>query len=263
MNTVDNIVNYYKSYDEDGRLLSKYGLVEYLTTMRYIEKYLNEGDSIIEIGAGTGRYSHTLARAGFVVDAVELVKENIEAFKRNTTPNERISIVQGNALDLSNFKYESYDIALLLGPMYHLYSFEDQKKAIAEALRVTKRGGIVFAAYVMADASVLTYGFKKNVIDEIVRDCELDTDTFEKFKKPWGVFELYRKENIESLRSEFDVEHLNFVITDGYANHMREEIQKMDDRTFDLFLKYHFSICEREDMVGMSHHTLDVFRKRR
>lgn len=43
---------------------------------------------------------------------------------------------------------------------------------------------------------------------------------------------------------------------------MREEIEKMDDRTFDLFLKYHFSICEREDMIGLSHHTLDVFRKR-
>lgn len=100
------------------------------------------------------------------------------------------------------------------------------------------------------------------MIDEIVRDCQIDTDKFDKFENPWGVFELYRKEDIDKLRNEFDVEHLNFVITDGYANHMREEIEKMDNRTFDLFLKYHFSICEREDMIGLSHHTLDVFRKR-
>ncbi|MCH5297362.1 MAG: class I SAM-dependent methyltransferase [Ruminococcus sp.] len=262
MSDIEKVKKYYKNYDEDGRLLSKYGLVEYLTTMRYIEKYLKKGDRIIEIGAGTGRYSHALSRAGYVVDAVELVEENINIFRSNITPNEQISIVQGNALDLCDFADESYDIALLLGPLYHLYSFEEQKKAIAEALRVTKCGGVVFAAYVMADASVLTYGFKKNVIEEIVSDCELDTDTFDEFTKPWGVFELYRKENIDKLRREFDVEHLNFIITDGYANHMREEIEKMDERTFDLFIKYHFSICEREDMVGLSHHTLDVFRKR-
>lgn len=262
MATIENVMEYYKSYDEEGRLLLRYGLVEYLTTIKYIKKYLKKDDRIIEIGAGTGRYSHALAREGYVVDAVELVEENIEVFRRNTKPNEQISIVQGNALDLSGFADESYDIALLLGPLYHLYSFEEQKKAVSEALRVTKHGGVVFAAYVMADASVMTYGFKKNVIDEIVRDCQIDTDKFDKFEKPWGVFELYRKEDIDKLRNEFDVEHLNFVITDGYANHMREEIQNMDDRTFDLFMKYHFSICEREDMIGLSHHTLDVFRKR-
>lgn len=261
MSSIENIKEYYKDYDEDGRLLSKYGLVEYLTTMRYIEKYIKKGDRIIEIGAGTGRYSHSLAREGYVVDAVELVEKNIEIFRQNTLSNEQITIVQGTALDLDSFEDESYDIVLLLGPMYHLYSFEEQKRAISEALRVTKRGGVIFASYVMADASVLTYEFKKNVIDEIVRDCEIDVDTFENYKKPWGIFELYRKEDIDKLRNQFDVERLNFVLTDGYANHMREEIENMEDRTFELFLKYHFSICEREDMVGLSHHTLDVFRK--
>ena len=75
---------YEKHCDEDARLGSRHGAVEFLTTMRYIEKYLKPGDRVIEIGAGTGRYSHALARKGYAVDAVELLGHNIDVFRRNT-----------------------------------------------------------------------------------------------------------------------------------------------------------------------------------
>ena len=97
------LINFYKAYDEDSRLKSKHGSVEFLTTMRYVERYLKPGNRILEIGAGTGRYSHALARRGYIVDAVELVEHNIKVFRKNTLPNEQITISQGNALDLSAF----------------------------------------------------------------------------------------------------------------------------------------------------------------
>ncbi len=145
------LVNYYTQYDEDGRLAQKHGTVEFLTTMRYIQKYLRRGDRILEIGAATGRYSHTLAHKGFAVDAVELVEHNIEVFQRNTLKTEKVSVVQGNALDLSMFPDNQYDVTLLLGPLYHLYTKEDKQRAIREAIRVTKPGGVIFAAYVISD----------------------------------------------------------------------------------------------------------------
>ena len=80
MKSSQYIIDFYNHYDEDNRLALKYGMVEFLTTMHYIEKYLKQGDKILEIGAGTGRYSHTLARQGYCVDAVELVEHNIEVF---------------------------------------------------------------------------------------------------------------------------------------------------------------------------------------
>ena len=43
--------------------------------------------------------------------------------------------------------------------MYHLFTREDKLKALSEAIRVTKKGGVVFAAYCMGDASALSYGF--------------------------------------------------------------------------------------------------------
>lgn len=106
----------------------KHGTVEFLTTLRYIEKYIRPENLVIEIGAGTGRYSHALARQGYTVDAVELISHNIDIFRKNTMSNEDITIMQGNALDLSVFPDNRYDITLLLGSLYHLYSDEDKRR---------------------------------------------------------------------------------------------------------------------------------------
>lgn len=128
-------------------------------------------------------------------------------------------------------------------------------------MRVTKKGGLVFAAYCMGDASVLSYGFIRGHIYEIIDKCILNPETFETFSNPWDIFELYRKEDIDALMNDFNVSRLHFVASDGYANHMREALSGMDEETFALYLKYHFATCERQDMVGLSHHTLDIFRK--
>ena len=263
METKEILTNYYSTYDEDGRLLSRRGSVEYLTTMRYIEKYLKPGMRVLEIGAATGRYSHALAQKGYTVDAVELVEHNIEVFRANTKPGEQVSIRQGDARDLSCFADDSYDITLLLGPMYHLFTQEDKLRALGEAIRVTKKGGVVFAAYCMGDASVLMYGFIRGEIHNIIEKCMLDPVTFETFSQPWDLFELHRKEDIDALRAHFPVTQLHFLATDGYANHMRKTLDEMDEETFQLFLRYHFATCERLDMVGYSNHTLDIFRKER
>ena len=147
METLKALTQYYGSYDEDSRLDSRRGQVEFLTTLRYIEKYLRPGMRVLEIGAATGRYSHYLARRGYEVDAVELVEHNIEIFKANTQPGEQITVTQGNAKDLSVFEDNTYDITLLLGPMYHLFTEEEKLQALSEAIRVTKPGGLIYAAY--------------------------------------------------------------------------------------------------------------------
>ena len=261
MDTKSYLSNYYENYDEDGRLNSRYGMVEYITTMNYIERYLQPGMRVIEIGAGTGRYSHALARKGYQVDAVELVKHNIDVFNEHTMPGESITITQGNAMDLSAFESDTYDITLVLGPMYHLFTREDKLKALSEAIRVTKKGGVIFAAYCMGDASVLMYGFIRGKIHEIMEKCMIDPETFDTFSEPWDIFELHRKEDIDALRNEFSVTQLHFLATDGYANHMRQTLDNMDEETYQLFVRYHLATCERLDMIGYSNHTLDIFRK--
>lgn len=263
METNQYLINFYNNYDEDNRLVSKHGTVEFLTTMHYIEKYLKPGDRVLEIGAGTGKYSHALARQGYTVDAVELVEHNIEVFKRNTSADENISVIQGNALDLSSFPDNKYNITLLLGPLYHLYNKEDKQQAISEAIRVTKEGGIIFAAYVISDGCLLDEGFNRGNINvaEYVKNGLLDADTFAAKSEPKDLFELVRKEDIDDLMSIFPVTRLHYVATDGCSLFMREAIDTMDNETFQLYLKYHFATCEREDMLGITSHSVDIFRK--
>lgn len=263
MKTNQYLTDFYNNYDEDSRLSSKHGLVEFLTTMRYIDKYIKPGDSVLEIGAGTGRYSHALARQGYAVDAVELVEHNIDIFRLNTHPGEHVTIMQGNALDLSVVPENRYNITLLLGPLYHLYTIEDKQQALKEAIRVTKPGGIIFAAYVISDGCLIDEGFNRGNISvsEYIQKGLIDSRTFAARSEPKDLFELVRKENIDNLMSVFDVTRLHYVAADGCALLMREAVDAMDDDAFNLYLEYHFATCEREDLMGITSHSVDIFRK--
>ena len=253
---------FYENYDEDGRLLTRYGQVEYLTTMRYIQRYLQPGMRILEIGAATGRYSHALARMGYRVDAVELLEHNIELFRQNTQPGENITITQGNAVDLSAFADEQYDITLLLGPMYHLMEQKQQLQALSEALRITKTGGILFAAYCNNDATMVQYCFGRGMLMESRYRALVDPVTFKARSDPQELFQLYRREDIDELMAHFRTRRLHYVGTDMATNFMRQQIEEMSDELYELYLQYHFTICERADMTGATHHILDVHRKR-
>jgi ubiquinone/menaquinone biosynthesis C-methylase UbiE len=261
MDTIQALIQFYSSYDEEGRLLSKHGQVEYLTTMRYIEKYLRPGMRILEIGAATGRYSHALAQMGYSVDAIELVQHNIDIFNEKTKPGESVTIRQGNAKDLHFLADNSYDITLLLGPMYHLFTLEEQKQALSEALRVTKKDGILFVAYCGNDATMVQYCFGRGMLKEEKYQKLVDPVTFKAASDPAELFELYRREDIDALMAHFSTTRLHYVGSDMATNYMRPVIDDMDDDFFAVYLNYHFAICERADMVGTSHHILDIHRK--
>jgi 2-polyprenyl-3-methyl-5-hydroxy-6-metoxy-1,4-benzoquinol methylase len=261
---MEHLINYYNHYEEEDRLSSRHGSVEFLTTMRYVEKYLFPGARILEIGAATGRYSHALARQGYTVDALELVDHNIEIFRSKTEPGEAVTIRQGDSRDLSAYADAAYDLTLVLGPLYHMYTREDKLQTIREALRVTKPGGVVFTAYCMTDASLLQYGFVSGNIFSLMEPNDffgVNLPGYHAYTTPEALFELVRKEDIDDLMRGFGVERLHFVATDLFTNHMRATVDEMDDKTFALYLDYHLFLCERPDMLGLTHHSLDIFRK--
>lgn len=154
MEKVEKILEkYYNNYDEDSRLIrDKAHSIEYITTTKYIEKYLKKGDRIIEVGAGTGRYSINYAQKGYQVDSVELISKNLEILKSKITKDMKINAIKGNCMDLSVYEDDTFDITLVLGPMYHLYDKKDIDKALKEVVRITKKGGKIFIAYITDDA---------------------------------------------------------------------------------------------------------------
>lgn len=259
---MDYLENYYSNYREDDRLTVRHGQVEYLTTMKYIREALGDGSgkSILEVGAATGRYSVALAREGYPVTAVELIRHNIGILRSKLSGEEPITVLQGNALDLSFLPDNSYDLTLLLGPMYHLYTREDKLKALSEAVRVTKPGGFLMVAYCMNEPTVIQYVFGLNRLQEVL-DHHMLTEDWHCISEPKDLFELIRSEEIADLDRELKVRRIKLVATDGATNYMRELIDGMDQETFDKWMAYHLTICERQDLIGASHHTLDILQK--
>lgn len=259
VSTGNSVVDFYNNYNEDGRLLRRSRLPEYLNTMKYIEKYLTPGAKIIEIGAGTGRYSIALAEKGYDVTAVELVEHNIEIMKKKVKPHHNIKIYKGNACDLSAFKSSTYDIVLLLGPMYHLFNDDDKHLALSEAIRIAKTNGVLYVSYCNNDTSLYKFFYTNRVLKYL--DKGLITDDYHTVSSAEEIFELYRKSDIDELMECYNVTRLHFVGVDMLSYLFDDKFDNLGDREFEEYMKFLSNLCEREDCVGLSIHMLDIFRK--
>ena len=259
---MDHLEAYYTQYDEEGRLLSRHGQVEYITTQKYIHSCLSGegGERILEIGAGTGRYSIALAREGYAVTALGLIEHNLSILRSKLDGTESIETLRGNALDLSRFDAGTFDLTLLLGPMYHLYTDEDRLRALSEAVRVTKPGGHILVSYCMNEPTVVQYVFGGGHLPEITENHML-TDDWHCVSQPKDLFALIRTEEIAELDRAAGVRRLKLGATDGATNYMRPVIDAMDEETFAKWVEYHLATRERPDLIGASHHTLDILEK--
>ena len=258
---INILKSFYGEKDEDTRLnRSRHGQLEYITTMEYIHHYAAKNAKILEIGAGTGKYSIALAKDGYDVTAVELVESNLDVLKRNSNGLGNLKSYQGDALDLSRFKDGEFDITLSFGPMYHLYDKDDVDKAISEAIRVTKENGIVLVAflsvYAIMSGDYLNGSFREGVLKNF-------TDEYAVKHFEEQLFTGYDIVEFERLFANKPIEHLSTVATDGifeFAEGRRDF--SMSDDEFEAFVKYHLATCEKRELLGSSSHLLYICRKK-
>lgn len=253
---------YYNKFNEDKRLDSRHGRVEFVTSMEYIRRSVEtvragrqNGDiRILDIGAGTGRYALPLAQEGYDVTAVEPVRHNLGRLKSRSSA---VRAYQGNAVRLKRFADHSFDVTLLFGPMYHLHAWEDKLAALREAGRVTRPGGRILAAYIMNEYAVITYAFKERHILENLQAGQL-TEDFHCTETANPLYSFVRLEDMERLRVQAGLVHIQTVAADGAANYMRPFLNALTEEEFAQFIRYHLTVCERAELMGASAHTLDI-----
>lgn len=260
MNRQEILNNFYnEDCDEDTRLESQHGQVEFLTTIKYIEEYLKPETKILEIGAGTGRYSLYYANKGYDVTAIEYVQHNVDILKSKIKDNMNIVAEQGDAVDLSRFENNTFDVTLVLGPLYHLYEDKDINKAIEEAIRVTKKDGIIAIAYLTSDSIMIDWSLMgDHLINGYPNDFD---DNFKMTRYPQGVFAPFYISEFKNIMSKFNVELLHNVATDGFTHHVKDKIDSLSKEEFEVWMRYHLSTCEREELQGYSNHMLYICKK--
>ena len=250
---------YYSKFKEDHRLTTRHGTVEFTTSMKYIHQALEgrQNPKILDVGAGTGRYSIALSREGYDVTAVELVKHNLDILR---SKHENVKTWQGNALNLHFLDDNTFDVTILFGPLYHLLTKEEKIQALLEAKRVTKQGGVILAAYIMNEYAVISYCFGENKIKEYMRKSRL-SDDFHTVTAPDDLYSYLRLEDIDELRRSAALERIKLFAQDGASDYMRRALNAMDEETFCYFIQYHLATCERPELLGASSHVVDILRK--
>ena len=250
---------------EETRLArTRHGQLEFLTTMDCIDRYAPYPGAVLELGAGTGTYSLALAREGYRVTALELADGNVKILREKAKGQPRLTALQGDALDLGSFADDSFDLTLCLGPLYHLFDPRDMDRALNEAIRVTKPGGTILAAFLSVHAILYNNYLQRpphNFQAGLEENFEKDHKTVRHF--PEQGFTGFTVEGFEALFADKPVSHIATVSTDSILELAEDRSDfYMTDEDFRLFSVYHLAHCQDPELLGSSAHLLYICRKR-
>ncbi|MCL2774139.1 MAG: class I SAM-dependent methyltransferase [Oscillospiraceae bacterium] len=239
---LENVIQFYENYDEDGRLFrDKAHMIEYLTTIHYFDRMFTSDLQILDACAGTGRYSFYLADKGHIVTACDLVEYNADIIKSKPDADKLSGISVCNVLDMSQFEQNSFDVVLCMGALYHLDSIGLKEKAVSECTRVCKMGGIVVLAYIVDNP-------KRRLKNP--GHCIYD-----------GIFFSSGPRKIEKIAAKCGLEKMRNIGTDGLIYNTGIELNEASDADFEKYMDHYYLICEDESSIEASIHGLYIGKK--
>lgn len=268
---VNQVIDYYIGYDEEGRLSRDLGQIEYLRSQNIIQRFLQTSPAVVlDVGGAAGRYSCWLAKEGYQAHLVDVVPLHLELAQKASAaqPNTPVaSFSQGDARQLE-FKDECAEGVLLMGPLYHLTKQEDRIKALKEAYRVLKKGGVLFAAgisrfastidglvtgecFVPAFLEIMHQDLKNGQHQNPTKDPHYFTDTF--FHHPDELRQEVASAGFE-VRALLAVEGISYMMKDFEENWQIERHQTM-------LLEILQKTESEPSLIGASPHVMCVGQK--
>lgn len=154
----DPIARLYDSMPEREWVRMDRHRTEFALTLRALAQHLPPPPArVLDCGGGPGRYAIEMARQGYQVTLFDLSAGNLALAQQKAAEAgvTLAGIEQGTALDLSRFPADSFDAVLMMGPLYHLLEEAERQQALAEAHRVLRPGGPLFAAFLSRFAAHL------------------------------------------------------------------------------------------------------------
>ena len=265
------VKKYYADYGikEWKRLMKNpFNKLEFLTTMRYLKKYLPKKGRILDAGGGPGRYTIELAKRGYKVTLLdytpELLKIGVKQIKKAKVDKKVESVIEGDIRNLSVFKDSSFDAVLCTGaPLSHLIKKSDRVKAVKELKRVAKKGAPIFISVigVLAIAQTAIWKFPDEVKTSFFRRYLYTGDYFG--GHGFTASHFFRADELSALVKSCGLKLIAVVGLEGLASgneiHFSQNFNKKD--RWNHWLKMHYKTCEYPSVVDMSQHILIVARK--
>ena len=266
----DNISDIAASYDrsvedEDSRLVLHQ--LEYDLTWRYPTRYLPPTGSILETGAGTGRYTLELCRRGYSVTAVDLSAALLQRCKLRLEAERlhgQVQLVVADARDLHAVVGSTFDVILLMGPLYHLVFQQDRRQAIRQAADRLCSEGLLFSTH-LSRLGVL--GDLMRRMPEWIKHGEEVRFLLNKGRRPddqpRGGFRGYfaRVSEIRPLHEALGLQIIVLAGVEPAISADDESYNQLQAPQRDLWLNLLFEVSSDETIVGASRHLLYVGRK--
>lgn len=267
MDNVSDIIDFYnQNLESEGNRLQRHQLERDLT-WRYLKRYLPAQGSIIEVGAATGVYTVELARQGYAVTAVDMSAVLLQECRRRLVENgldQQVRIILGDARSLDHVEQREFDAAMLMGPLYHLVSESDRKKALGEVYVRLKKGGVVFSTFI-SRFGVLGDLLKK-MPDWIFDHAEVRS-FLEAGKRPddapAGGFRGYftRMEEIAPLHEAIGFQTIHIAGVEPAISADDESYNQLEGKNRELWLNLFEEISSQESIIGASRHLLYIGKK--
>ena len=263
--SVETVRDYYDAAVEKEWERLKKNFFELEINRRYIDRYVNPGDRVLDVGGGPGRYSLYLAERGADVTLLDLSPGNV-AFAREKAKEKGLSlqIDCADARDLAGKTEGLYDVVLLMGPLYHLQSEEDRRRAVEECLKRLKPGGVLCVAFVSVVAGMIYAA--RTVPDSILWESEsafYEHIIAQKDFTGMGFTQVYFviPEHVKPFMESFPLETLHLVASEGITAPFADKLLEQPPEVADKWLALSLLLCEREDFWNYTEHFLYIGRK--
>jgi ubiquinone/menaquinone biosynthesis C-methylase UbiE len=266
---MNDIVDFYTAYDEKNRLITRHS-IERIRSEIIIRRYLiNKRMRILDIGGAAGIYSFWLAELGHSVSLIDLTPKHIEQANeiQKTKVDKLESITLGDACNLQ-FEDKSFDLVLLMGPLYHLQNRTERVSALRESYRVLKENGTCICAAISRYASMFD-GYIRSMIKDsrFYEIMEQDIKTGKHMNpenNPSYFTNAYFHHNYE-LKDEIiesGYKYERIIPVEGFSLCIPEIEQKILDDEYreKLLLDLNNLECD-QTIIGLSPHYLGVGKK--
>ncbi|WP_194916189.1 class I SAM-dependent methyltransferase [Catenulispora rubra] len=200
-----HIAEYYSEhYEEADRLsVNAFGRLERERTKQLLLRELPPAPArILDVGGGPGVYAAWLAQLGYDVTLIDPVPRHCEQAAGYGT----FAVQTGDARALQA-PDASADVVLLLGPLYHLIDPDDRARALREANRVVRPGGLIAAAFIGRQTPILDLAAKRRINDDALYAL-LGTLDQHGVNDPDSGFTVAHFHSVEQIREDFQAAEL-------------------------------------------------------